>query len=181
MHLEKSAIRGRSQTQALQDKDFKKSTVSENNSTLIAAAEGEQPISRGTAGLVADEYSVDRKTVYNDVHFGDAVRNIGGNCAVDLKRVVLSKEYKGTYKSYFIALAKLPEERQRELVQQATRDKKWPALQQDDANEEEDTITLPIAFAAFVASLIEQRGRDYAVEINRVLTRAVEGPPADGE
>ena len=86
---------------------------------------------KGTAALIARQYQVDRKTIYNDVRFARTCDQIAAACGEDVVRVILSSKIRGTRRSYLQRLAVRGADEQKRIVGEALEQGKWPKLVKD--------------------------------------------------
>ena len=87
---------------------------------------------KGTAALVARQFQVDRKTIYNDVRFARTCEQIAAACGEDVVRVILSGKISGTRRSYLQRLAARGADEQKRIVAEAVEQGKWPKLAAKD-------------------------------------------------
>lgn len=105
------------------------------------------------AAVLAQQYGVDRRTIFKDARFVRCLNRIVAVCGESLRQVILSDRIKGTSKSYIERLAKETHEEMQRLVKQAQKQGRWPFLT-ERGDRQKIIVSLPQGQPAKQATLL---------------------------
>ena len=142
-------------------------------------AKSKNSTKRNTAEMVAQEYGIDRQTIYNDVHLAEAIDRIVAACGDKVLSFLLVGGKKRPKKGYLLRLSRLDEAVQKQVLDEAMEKDGWPKLP-EQGNRKVKQVSLPIGKPKTQARLLLRRlGRKGIARLTQALNDLMQTKTTD--